>query len=187
MKTIVAASLLLLQDFSPDALLKKLQSGNAEERAAALAAAKQWRGQMAPKLVEMASEPETEKKHNWSKRAAIELLGELRDESACAVFVREIDLRPSPFEEGPIGGKATLYPCAKALVRIGVPAAAEILSAVKAGKDLSELKMALFANALARIYGAPEIASCAVELESKKTAEGKANLAKLLERLKPKR
>lgn len=172
------------QDFDPEVLLKHIESGSAEERAKAVSAARQWREQMVPKLVDLASEPEAENKRNWTKRAAIELLAELRDESASPVLVRDIDLPPGPFEDGPIGGRAALYPCAKALVRIGVPATRELFSALRQEKDIAGMKLELFVDALARIYGSREVAACAVELEAKKASEGKSNFAKVLERLK---
>lgn len=160
------------QDYDPEMLLKRVESGPAKERAKAVSAVRQWRKQMIPRLVELASEPEAENKRNWSKRAAIELLAELRADSAAPALVRDIDLPPGPFEDGPIGGRATLYPCAKALVSIGMPATRELFSALKARNDVGGLKLELFVDVLARIYGSREVAAFAVELEAKKTDEG---------------
>lgn len=175
------------QDFAPDSLLKRIELGNAEERATALSTAKQWRERMVPKLVEMASEQETENKRNWVKRAAIEILADLREESATSILVRDIDLEPGPFEDGPVTGRATLYPCAKALVKIGVPAVVEIFSALRSNQEVSGLRLELMVDVLARIYSSSQVAAFAVESEAAKAPDGKANFTKVLEQLKQKK
>lgn len=128
------------------------------------------------------AEEETTKAKSWTQGPSVlttvlVLLGELRAEEAVPVLIA--NLSPHPGQEAKID-ESGYSPAVEALIRIGIPAAKQIL--VELRKELDPQRLQACCMVLERIYTAP-VASVVVTHEAdgeKRTVES-ARLRKVLE------
>jgi len=128
------------------------------------------------------AEEETAKAKSWTQgpsvlNTVLMLLGELRADGAVPILI--VNLSPRAGQEAKID-ESGYSPAAEALVRIGIPAAKQIL--VEFRKELDPQRLQACCMVLNRIYTAP-VASVVVthEADGEKRPAERARLGKALE------